>query len=131
VCAGGCGPGTVHLINGLFDANRSRVPVLADRNFAAAALITAIGHTGADVLARVKNGHKLPALARYRDGSYLSPDGARIRVIEAQITIATSTGRRTGTNRLVTSLLDDRACPAAELIMLYHQRREIETATWN
>jgi pyruvate dehydrogenase (quinone) len=29
VCAGSCGPGNLHLINGLFDANHSRVPVLA------------------------------------------------------------------------------------------------------
>src|SRR3981189_1579248 len=29
VCAGSCGPGTLHLINGLFDCHRSRVPVLA------------------------------------------------------------------------------------------------------
>src|SRR5436190_6561055 len=29
VCAGSCGPGNLHLINGLFDAQRSRVPVLA------------------------------------------------------------------------------------------------------
>ena len=29
VCAASCGPGNLHLINGLFDANRSRVPVLA------------------------------------------------------------------------------------------------------
>ena len=29
VCAGSCGPGNLHLVNGLFDANRSRVPVLA------------------------------------------------------------------------------------------------------
>jgi pyruvate dehydrogenase (quinone) len=29
VCAGSAGPGNLHLINGLFDANRSRVPVLA------------------------------------------------------------------------------------------------------
>jgi len=29
VCAGSCGPGNLHLINGLFDANRSNVPVLA------------------------------------------------------------------------------------------------------
>jgi pyruvate dehydrogenase (quinone) len=28
VCAGSCGPGNLHLINGLYDANRSRVPVL-------------------------------------------------------------------------------------------------------
>ena len=29
VCAGSCGPGNLHLINGLFDAHRSRTPVLA------------------------------------------------------------------------------------------------------
>ena len=29
VCAGSCGPGNLHLINGLFDAQRSRLPVLA------------------------------------------------------------------------------------------------------
>jgi len=29
VCAGSCGPGNLHLVNGLYDANRSRVPVLA------------------------------------------------------------------------------------------------------
>ncbi|MFV2143828.1 MULTISPECIES: pyruvate dehydrogenase [Isoptericola] len=29
VCAGSCGPGNLHLINGLYDANRSKLPVLA------------------------------------------------------------------------------------------------------
>ncbi|MFF5790969.1 ubiquinone-dependent pyruvate dehydrogenase [Paeniglutamicibacter sp. NPDC012692] len=29
VCAGSCGPGNLHLVNGLYDANRNRVPVLA------------------------------------------------------------------------------------------------------
>src|ERR1700736_4395164 len=29
VCAGSCGPGNLHLINGLFDCHRSRMPVLA------------------------------------------------------------------------------------------------------
>src|ERR1700739_535927 len=29
VCAGSCGPGNLHLINGLFDCHRSHVPVLA------------------------------------------------------------------------------------------------------
>src|SRR5579863_349553 len=28
VCAGSCGPGNLHLINGLFDCHRARVPVL-------------------------------------------------------------------------------------------------------
>ena len=29
MCAGSCGPGNLHLINGLFDCHRSRVPVVA------------------------------------------------------------------------------------------------------
>src|ERR1700687_6238578 len=29
VCAGSCGPGNLHLINGLFECHRNRVPVLA------------------------------------------------------------------------------------------------------
>ncbi|WP_244121325.1 thiamine pyrophosphate-binding protein, partial [Burkholderia gladioli] len=29
VCAGSCGPGNLHLINGLFDCQRNHVPVLA------------------------------------------------------------------------------------------------------
>ncbi|WP_254648338.1 thiamine pyrophosphate-binding protein, partial [Streptomyces sp. GbtcB6] len=28
-CAGSCGPGNLHLVNGLFEAQRSRLPVLA------------------------------------------------------------------------------------------------------
>jgi len=114
---------------GLLRSLRAGMIVLADRNFAAAKLIAAIARTEADVLVRVKNGRNLPALRHYGDGSYLSQMGTtRIRVIEAQVTIATSAGRRTGTYRLATTLLDHRACPAAELIMLYHQRWEIETA---
>src|SRR5271170_7293346 len=29
VCAGSCGPGNMHLVNGLYDAHRSNAPVLA------------------------------------------------------------------------------------------------------
>jgi len=61
---------------GLLRSLRAGMVVLADRNFAAAALIAAIARTEADVLVRVKNGRKLPALRRYRDGSYLSRMGA-------------------------------------------------------
>jgi hypothetical protein len=114
---------------GLLRSLRAGMIVLLDRNFAAAGLIAAIARTGADALVRVKNGRNLPVLRRYPDGSYLSQIGTtRIRVIDAQITIATSAGRRTGIYRLATTLLDHRACPAADLIRLYHERWEIETA---
>ena len=103
--------------------------VLADRNFGAAALIGELAATKADLLVRLKSNRKLPVLRRYRDGSYLSQIGAvRVRVVECQITIATSAGQRTGAYRLATTLLDPRQHPAATLVTLYHQRWEIETA---
>jgi hypothetical protein len=103
--------------------------VLLDRNFDVAALLGQLAGTGADLLVRVKSNRKLPVLRRYADGSYLSQIGAvRVRVIECQITIATSAGRHTGVYRLATTLLDPRRYPASELVTIYHQRWEIETA---
>ena len=103
--------------------------LLADRNFGAKDLIADIAATGADVLVRLKNGRTMPVLARYRDGSYLSTLGSqRVRMIEAEITISTTAGRHTGIYRLATTLLDHHRYPAAELIRLYHERWEVETA---
>lgn len=108
---------------------REGMIVLLDRNFAAQTLVTAIARRGAHVLVRVKNGRRLPILGRCGDGSYLSAIGAvPVRVIDCEITITTAAGRRTGLYRLVTTLTDHRTHPAAELITLYHQRWEIETA---
>lgn len=110
--------------------------VLGDRNFAAADLIGQIAATGADVLIRVKNGRKLPVCRRLRDGSYLSQIGAvQVRVIEAAITITTpdpSSGvpgavPRTAVYRLITTVVDP-DCPAEQIVRLYHDRWEIETA---
>jgi hypothetical protein len=103
--------------------------LLADRNYAAADLVTDLAATGADLLVRCKTSRRLPRQAHYGDGSYLSQlGGVAVRVIDAQITIATSTGRHVGVYRLVTTLLDCHRHPAADLITLYHQRWEIETA---
>jgi hypothetical protein len=114
---------------GLLRSLHQGMIVLADRNFAAAALIAAIARTKADALVRVKNGRNLPVLRRYPDGSALSLLGTtQVRVIDCQITIATRAGRRIGIYRLATTLLDHRRYPAAELISLYHERWEIETA---
>jgi len=103
--------------------------VLLDRNFAAKELLTAIDTTGAEFLVRLKNGRKMPVLRRYPDGSYLSTlGGVAVRVINAEITITTNAGRHTGLYRLATTLLDHDRYPASGLIILYHQRWEIETA---
>jgi hypothetical protein len=70
------------------------------------------------LLVRVKSGRggpKLPELQRHRDGSYRSVlGGVAVRVIDAESTIATKTGRRTGTYRLTTTLLDPDRYPAFE-----------------
>jgi hypothetical protein len=114
---------------GLLPSLRQGMIVLADRNFAAQGLLAAIAATGADVLVRLKNGRKMAVLARYRDGSYLSALGPlRVRVIDCEITVTTAAGRRTGIYRLATTLLDHHRYPAGELVTLYHQRWEIETA---
>jgi hypothetical protein len=108
---------------------RAGMILLADRNFGAKDLLTSIAATGADVLVRLKNGRRMPVLARYRDGSYLSTLGAlRVRVVDCEITIITTTGRHTGVYRLATTLLDHRRYPAGDLVRLYHDRWEVETA---
>jgi Transposase DDE domain len=102
---------------------RAGMIVLLDRNFAAGKLIAVVAATQAQVLVRVKCGRKLPALARYRDGSWLSVlGGVQVRVLDCQITITTTAGRHSGSYRLATTLLDPGLYPAAELISLYHER---------
>jgi hypothetical protein len=102
--------------------------VLADRNFAARHWLVAVADTGADLLVRVKIGRNLPVCRRLGDGSYLSHIGPlQVRVITATITVTTDTGHRGQTYRLITTMLDP-ACPPREIVALYHQRWEIETA---
>jgi hypothetical protein len=113
----------------LFRSLHEGMIVLLDRNFAVQALVEAITRTGAQVLVRVKEHRRLPVLERFGDGSYLSRLGAvPVRVVDCEITISTSQGRRTGLYRLVTTLTDPHAHPAAELIRLYHERWEVETS---
>jgi hypothetical protein len=86
---------------------RAGMLLLADRNYAAADLVTTLTATGADLVIRCKNGRRLPVISRCRDGSWLSTIGTlRVRVVDAQITIKTSDGARIGGYRLITTLLD-------------------------
>ncbi len=106
--------------------------VLADRNFAAGTLFTAIAQTGAELIVRAKtssSGPKLPILHRLTDGSYRSAfAGTPVRIIDAEIAVTTSAGTHTSVYRLITTLLDEHHHPAHALIRLYHERWEIETA---
>ena len=121
---------------------RSLLPgmlLLADRGFFSYTLWDKARATGADLLWRIKANAVLPVDKRYRDGSFASriypgakarrhgTDGIAVRVVEYRLAQGdTDTDERT--YRLLTTLTDPDAAPAAELAELYTQRWEIETA---
>ena len=108
---------------------RAGMIVLLDRGFATNAFLEMVAGTQAAFLARLSASRKPPVLRRLPDGSFLSRIGSvEVRIIECQITIATTAGRRTGVYRLATTLLDHRRYPAFDLVRLYHERWEIESA---
>ena len=103
--------------------------VLLDRGFATNAFLHAVAGTGAGFLARLSAARKPPVLRRFDDGSFLSQIGTvEVRIIECEITIATTAGRHSGVYRLATTLLDPHRYPAFELVRLYHERWEVESA---
>ena len=110
---------------------RAGMVLLADRNFGAGFLAAQIATAKADFLIRVRTGNgapALPVLRRLPDRTWLSVfGGVPVRVIDAEITIATGAGRTTGRYRLITTLADPARYPAAEVTALYHERWEIET----
>jgi hypothetical protein len=124
--------GEITYMPGLLHSLRAGMIMLADRNFGSGALAGQIVRSGADFAIRVRTGRSapgLPVLRRCQDGSYLSRFGGNpVRVIDAQVTLTTAAGQRTGRCRLVTSLLDEHRHPAGSLIRLYHERWEIESA---
>jgi len=102
---------------------------LLDRGFSSNAFLQTVADTGAAFLARLSAARKPPILRRLPDGSYLSRIGPlQVRIIECEITIATTAGRVTGVYRLATTLLDHRHHRAFDLVTLYHERWEVETA---
>ncbi|WP_427018195.1 IS4 family transposase [Pseudarthrobacter sp. P1] len=126
---GPTGTGETTYTPALFRSMGPGMIVLADRNFAARDLLAGIARTGAAFLVRIKAGRKLPVLARYPDGSYLSRLGpTEVRVIDAEITVKTTAGTQRSLYRLATSLTDHRLAPAPELIRPCHERWEIETS---
>jgi Transposase DDE domain len=110
---------------------------LADRQFFGHALWRAAAATGADLLWRVKHNLRLPREAVLPDGSYLSTiypgekarrhqaKGLPVRVVEYRLE---GVADAEPLYRLVTTILDPAAAPAAELAALYHERWEIEGA---
>jgi len=110
---------------------------LADRNFLGYQLWQQAQATGAQLLWRGKKHLRLAREAELPDGSYLSriypserdwrkkSNGIEVRVIEYQLE---GIAEAEPSYRLVTTILDHQAAPAAELAALYHERWEIETA---
>jgi hypothetical protein len=110
---------------------------LADRNFYSFALWGKAADTGAGLLWRMKSNAVLSCRERLEDGSYLSRiyptpkdrrhdrRGRDVRVIEYALE---GVEDPEPLYRLLTTILDPAAAPAAELAALYHERWEIETA---
>src|SRR5215213_10323353 len=106
---------------------------LADRAFVGFELWRQAAVTGADLLWRLRANQVLPCRKRLPDGSYLSrlyaspkhrrheDGGVVVRVIDYRLEGVPDTEPL---YRLVTTLLDADAAPAAELAALYHERWE-------
>jgi hypothetical protein len=129
--------GETTLARAALAALRPGMLCLADRQFFGHALWQAAADTGADLLWRVKHNLRLPREAVLADGSYLTTvypsdkdrrhrrGGIRARVVEYRLEGITDAEPL---YRVVTTVLDPRRAPAAELAALYHERWEIEVA---
>jgi hypothetical protein len=134
---GGFADGETTLAYGVLPALQPGMLCLADRQFFGHALWQAAAATGADLLWRVKRNLRLPREARLADGSYLTTiypgekarrhrtKGVPVRVVEYRLE---GVADAEPLYRLVTTMLDPAAAPAAELAALYHERWEIEGA---
>jgi hypothetical protein len=112
---------------------------LADRGFTAHPLFAAFADTGADLLWRAKANAVLPVHERFDDGSFRSEIVATadkraranvlpVRVVEYRVDDPGRPQADAVRYRLLTTIADPDAAPAAELAALYAQRWEIETA---
>ena len=121
--------GELSFVPSLLGCLRPGMLLLADRNFAVRDLIADLAGSGAQLLIRCKEGRRLPPVRRLPDGTWLTPLGAVVvRVVDAEIVVSMGGKRHTGRYRLITTLTDHRAFAASDLVALYHQRWEIETA---
>ena len=129
--------GEVSLAREVVGQLRPGMLCLADRLFLSYELWIQAQRTGADLLWRVSKTFLLPWEQRLPDGSYLSRlcrnksdrqkqrQGIPVRVIDYRLEGVTGAEPR---YRVVTTILEPEAAPAAELAALYHERWELETA---
>lgn len=131
----GFSTGEVSLARRIVADLRPGMLCLADRAFVGYTLWRDAAATGADLLWRARGIAIFPCLERLDDGSYLSRlypspdyrrrerDGLTVRIIEYQMPGVPGGDR---IYRLVTTVLDPRTAPAADLAALYHERWEDE-----
>ena len=131
----GFSTGEVSLARRIVADLRPGMLCLADRAFVGYSLWRDAAATGADLLWRARGIAIFPCLERLADGSYLSRlypspdhrrrerDGLTVRIIEYQMPGVPGGDR---IYRLVTTVLDPRTAPAADLAALYHERWEDE-----
>lgn len=134
---GGYATGEITLTKSALKRLKPGMLCLADRNFLGYELWQQAQATGADLLWRGKKHLRLEREEELADGSYLSriyaserdwrkkTNGIGVRVIEYTLE---GIADAEPSYRLVTTILDHNAAPAAELAALYHERWEIETA---
>jgi len=127
------------LVPRLFGSLAPGMLVLADRGFFSYRLWTDAKATGADLVWRTKRNHVLAVEERLADGSFLSTiyptqtdrrrgtGGVVVRVVEYVLDQASPPDEET-TYRLLTTILDPKRAPAAELAAVYPERWEFETA---
>jgi transposase IS4-like protein/DDE family transposase len=132
-----CWRGETSMVAGLLRHLRPGMLLLCDRNFFSYALWRQMLGRGAQVLFRVKSHLALRPTRRLADGSYLAKiyrsaaareqdrDGIVVRVIRYTLDDPQRVGHGE-VHTLLTTLLDARAYPAEELILLYHERWEQE-----
>jgi hypothetical protein len=104
--------------------------LMADRGFDTNDFLAKIAGTGAQLLVRLK-GTRTPAKwATLPDGTYLTRiAGVRLRIIDAHLSARTANGLEAGERYLLaTTLIDYRRFDAVEILALYHERWEIESA---
>jgi hypothetical protein len=129
--------GEISLAKDVLLALRPGMLCLADRGFYGFELWNLARSTGAALLWRLKKNLAVPCEQKLPDGSCLSriyastkdqrhrENGVVVRVIEYRLE---GLADAEPTYRLLTTILDHEAAPAAELAALYHERWEIETA---
>ena len=134
---GGANIGETALAKEVVPSLKKGMLCLADRYFLGFELWNQARGTGCDLLWRANKNRILPREKRLADGSFLSRiygsqkdqqkgvNGVDVRLVEYRLDGIEGSEP---IYRLITTILDHEAAPAAELAALYHERWEIETA---